>query len=328
MSTYSPENSPRSTTHAARSNGRRHNQHSRGVVATALGICGVAVAGTAVVVGLAVSGHLGTHDASAATPPSVPAMTSGSPSASTLSTPQPSASVKTLQQELADLNYYSGSIDGLYGPQTAAAVSYLQRDAGLPQTGQMNAATQSALEHFLAHGNSQMNPPAKPSTPTKPSTPSTPQPSASVKTLQQELADLNYYNGSIDGLYGPQTSAAISYLQRDAGLPQTGQMNAATQSALEHFLAHGNSQMNPPAKPSGGTQTPVTPAPPATVSPAVPVTPSGPNVPTAPTAPVNPVTPTAPVNPVTPTTPVNPVTPTNGSQTGTPTTTSGAAANA
>jgi hypothetical protein len=37
--------------------------------------------------------------------------------------------------------------------------------------------------------------------------------------------------------------AVIKYLQRDAGLPQTGQMNATTQAALARFLAHGNNQM-------------------------------------------------------------------------------------
>jgi peptidoglycan hydrolase-like protein with peptidoglycan-binding domain len=42
---------------------------------------------------------------------------------------------------------------------------------------------------------------------------------------------------------GPQTIAAIQDLQRQAGLPQTGQMNAATQAALANYLAHGNNQM-------------------------------------------------------------------------------------
>ena len=40
-----------------------------------------------------------------------------------------------------------------------------------------------------------------------------------------------------------QTEQAITYLQRDAHLPQTGTMNAATQAALAHFLADGNNQM-------------------------------------------------------------------------------------
>jgi Putative peptidoglycan binding domain len=83
--------------------------------------------------------------------------------------------------------------------------------------------------------------PAQPATPVSPARPV--QPSAAVVKLQQELSQLNYYEGSDDGIMGPQTIQAITYLQRDAGLPQTGQMNAATQAALAHFLAHGNNQM-------------------------------------------------------------------------------------
>ena len=85
---------------------------------------------------------------------------------------------------------------------------------------------------------------ASTSAPAKPTTPVHPvQPSAAVEKLQQELGQLNYYEGPVDGIMGPQTIQAIKYLQRDAHLPQTGQMNAATQAALAHFLAHGNNQM-------------------------------------------------------------------------------------
>ena len=90
--------------------------------------------------------------------------------------------------------------------------------------------------------------PAQPTTrrpqPTTPVSPAHPvQPSAAVVKLQQELGQLNYYEGPDDGIMGPQTIQAITYLQRDAHLPQTGQMNAATQAALASFLAHGNNQM-------------------------------------------------------------------------------------
>ncbi|HJZ25475.1 MAG TPA: peptidoglycan-binding protein, partial [Streptosporangiaceae bacterium] len=89
--------------------------------------------------------------------------------------------------------------------------------------------------------------PATPSNPANPATPSHPvtpvQPSASVMQLQRQLGQLNYYEGPVDGLMGPQTIAAVQDLQRQAGLPQTGQMNAATQAALANYLAHGNNQM-------------------------------------------------------------------------------------
>ena len=88
--------------------------------------------------------------------------------------------------------------------------------------------------------------PAQPTTPAanpaRPTTPAVP-PSAAVKTLQQQLGQLNYYEGPVDGIMGPQTTAAIKDLQRQAGLPQTGTMNPATQTALAHYLAHGNNQM-------------------------------------------------------------------------------------
>jgi len=89
--------------------------------------------------------------------------------------------------------------------------------------------------------------PASPTTPANPVTPSHPvtpvPPTTPVMQLQRQLGQLNYYEGSVDGLMGPQTIAAIKDLQRQAGLPQTGQMNAATQAALANYLAHGNNQM-------------------------------------------------------------------------------------
>jgi peptidoglycan hydrolase-like protein with peptidoglycan-binding domain len=109
-----------------------------------------------------------------------------------------------------------------------------------------------ALAATLSHSHSSQAPatnstPTSTSVPAQPATPVGPahpvQPSAAVLKLQQELGQLNYYEGPADGIMGPQTIQAITYLQRDAGLPQTGQMNAATQAALANFLAHGNNQM-------------------------------------------------------------------------------------
>jgi peptidoglycan hydrolase-like protein with peptidoglycan-binding domain len=188
----------------------------RGFMAASIGICSIALAATGLSVGLGVA-------AAAA----APVHTTHVHTVKVLSV----SSVKHLQTQLASLNYYEGAIDGIYGPKTTAAVTYLQRDAGLAQTGTMNAATEAALARFMANGNNQMHP--------------TTAATQSVKTLQKDLGLLNYYEGPIDGISGPQTKAAIADLQRDAGLPQTGTMNPATQAALQKFLAHGNSQMNP-----------------------------------------------------------------------------------
>lgn len=79
--------------------------------------------------------------------------------------------------------------------------------------------------------------------PSRPSHAPSVTPSANVKLLQQQLGDLNYYSGPIDGIEGGQTIAAIRYLQRDAHLPQTGVLDRATINAMDHMLATGNNVM-------------------------------------------------------------------------------------
>ena len=53
--------------------------------------------------------------------------------------------VKKLQQRLKDLNYLSGGVDGDYGNGTASAISAFQKEAGLPESGIADEATQKAL---------------------------------------------------------------------------------------------------------------------------------------------------------------------------------------
>lgn len=53
--------------------------------------------------------------------------------------------VKKLQQRLKDLNYLSGGVDGDFGNGTASAVSAFQKEAGLPENGIADEATQKAL---------------------------------------------------------------------------------------------------------------------------------------------------------------------------------------
>ena len=136
-----------------------------------------------------------------------------------------------------------------------AVVLSLGHSSAAPATTSPSASTSAPATSTTSGSSGSSGTPSHPVTPV--------QPSAAVEQLQRELGQLNYYEGPVDGVMGPQTIAAIKDLQRQAGLPQTGQMNAATQAALANYLAHGNNQM-------GGSGTPVTPP----AQPTAPVTPT------------------------------------------------------
>ena len=62
-----------------------------------------------------------------------------------------------------------------------------------------------------------------------------------VTALQTDLATAGYYNGEIDGVYGPDTIEAVERLQEDSGLEVTGLMDPATQAALAEVLGQQES---------------------------------------------------------------------------------------
>jgi hypothetical protein len=60
-----------------------------------------------------------------------------------------------------------------------------------------------------------------------------------VKKLQQALKQLGYYDGKVDGDYGPATKAAVEKFQQDAGLAVDGIVGPKTLSELQSRLANG-----------------------------------------------------------------------------------------
>lgn len=54
--------------------------------------------------------------------------------------------------------------------------------------------------------------------------------------LQQDLALTGYYDGAVDGVYGPATVASVEALQEANGLPVTGTVDKATADALQAEL--------------------------------------------------------------------------------------------
>ena len=55
---------------------------------------------------------------------------------------------------------------------------------------------------------------------------------ADVRTVQWRLFQWGYYQGKVDGVYGPSTFAAVQHFQRKNGLPVTGGVDARTWSAM------------------------------------------------------------------------------------------------
>jgi peptidoglycan hydrolase-like protein with peptidoglycan-binding domain len=127
-------------------------KNSSATVVGAAALCALAIAGIVVAIMLAFGSH-----ATATTVPVSPAPSHSTPATPTTPAAAPSAAIESLQRQLAQLNYYNGPITGVVNTQTTQAITYLQRDAHLPQTGHLNAATQSALTRMLATGNNQMD---------------------------------------------------------------------------------------------------------------------------------------------------------------------------
>jgi peptidoglycan hydrolase-like protein with peptidoglycan-binding domain len=133
-----------------------------------------------------------------------------------------SAYTAALQQDLAAAGYYTGAVDGVYGPLTVQAVQNLQKDAGLPVTGTVDKATAVALQADLA---------AKGGAAAQASV-------ASTAALQQTLKLAGYWDGPIDGVWTPALTEALKAFQTALGVEPTGTVDAATVSAFEKAIAN------------------------------------------------------------------------------------------
>jgi len=60
--------------------------------------------------------------------------------------------------------------------------------------------------------------------------------SMDVKKLQEGLQKLGYEPGSVDGILGSKTSAAVKAFQQDNGLKADGKAGKATMAKLEALL--------------------------------------------------------------------------------------------
>jgi murein DD-endopeptidase MepM/ murein hydrolase activator NlpD len=127
--------------------------------------------------------------------------------------------IAALQVAMRGAGLYGGTIDGVAGPGTRAAVSRFQARYGLVADGVAGPATRAALgrrgrpslgTRAISRGASGWD----------------------VAALQFALAWRGFPSGSIDGGFGSHTEAAVRRFQAWSGLPADGVAGSGTVSAL------------------------------------------------------------------------------------------------
>ena len=134
--------------------------------------------------------------------------------------------VKTLQDKLNALGYNSGNVDGIFGAKTYAAVTAFQKANSLGVDGIVGKLTWGKL-----YGVS----PAMPvETTTVVGRPMVSYGSRgdAVRKLQELLNALGYDCGSVDGIFGSKTKAAVLAFQKANGLGVDGIVGPLTWGKL------------------------------------------------------------------------------------------------
>lgn len=117
--------------------------------------------------------------------------------------------IRQAQQRLKDLGFYEGQIDGIYGPETEAALREYQARQGLQVTGALTQETQQALAHSQQKGPQQAEKAMDQNL---------------IRQAQERLKEAGFYTGPVDGAYGPKTEEALREYQQAKGLKETGSL--------------------------------------------------------------------------------------------------------
>ena len=143
--------------------------------------------------------------------------------------------VAAAQQLLKNYGYFDGSVDGVFGKDTEAAVKDFQKRNSLPVDGMIGKLTKAKLEsgnvvkkddpstginantaeHLSTDGNMVSGTTGE-----------------AVKEVQTILAGLGYYTGPVDGRYGELTIIAVKAFQRKNGLTADGKVGPKTYEKL------------------------------------------------------------------------------------------------
>ena len=129
--------------------------------------------------------------------------------------------VKVLQRALKRAGYDAGTIDGIFGPRTEAAVRAFQRANGLTVDGIVGPRTWAALAPYMEVEESWLRKGDR---------------GPEVQMLQLALERAGFSPGALDGIFGTRTDAAVRAFQRANGLQADGIVGPRTLAALKPYL--------------------------------------------------------------------------------------------
>ena len=155
-----------------------------------------------------------------------PALAQTPPTLAYVQPVQPAA-VQAVQDHLRRAGAYTGPVDGVWGPDSLAALQQFQSGHQLQVTGQLNQATVTALgldpTALIGTQQAALPPPVPPADTLRPS---------SVRLVQDRLRNLGFYTGNVDGVWGQSTANAVNQFQQNRGLQPNGSLTPATTNAM------------------------------------------------------------------------------------------------
>ena len=158
-----------------------------------------------------------------------------------------SEAVRTLQQNLKTLGYYTGSVTGNFGPLTKEAVYSFQKANGLSADGIAGEKTLAAVSSKLKGGSSSGSNNSSSSSSSSGSNNSSSSTSSLLNTsltlqqgtkndevlkLQNMLTSLGFYTGNKTGNFGEKTADAVIAYQKSKGLTADGIAGKKTLAAI------------------------------------------------------------------------------------------------
>ncbi len=141
-------------------------------------------------------------------------------------------SVRAMQRALKSKGYYTGTVDGKFGPKTRSAVYRYQKAIGLIADGRPGNKTLSALYHGTKAANTVDKEKASAVVARNSKSLYYGCRGERVKNLQRLLRNAGYFKGSVDGVFGDLLLIAVKRFQWAKGLRGDGIAGPKTMALL------------------------------------------------------------------------------------------------